>query len=213
MCFPWAPWEVTRLAWTMMQKLEPGCPCSTRSWLRCFEKRWAHHLQKCKTSSIDPKRAAQTTSEVWDTVFVKFQAFQKDLLEQDKFTQRWEFIGTHTTSVHENNSDWTDTVWNVQNQCVLSQHQKKTLTRSKRIFSVSGTQCMTNTSTPKSVPNKRRSLIDRFPGSFQKLYSFYCRREISVSTSSLFCLKGHVKYLMLVRTIIRLQSNYILTIY
>ena len=72
MCFPWSPLEVIRLAWNMMLKIKPGCPCPSRGWLRGFEKRWKDRLQKCKTSSIDPARAKQAREVVRDKVYENF---------------------------------------------------------------------------------------------------------------------------------------------
>ena len=85
-CFPWSPFETTRLAWTMMQKLRPGCPSPGRGWLRGFEKRWAHRLQKCKTSSIDPCRARAASKKVRDEVFDKYVEFRQTLIDQGELT-------------------------------------------------------------------------------------------------------------------------------
>lgn len=86
-CFPWSPYEITRLAWSMMKKMKKDCPCPGRGWLRGFEKRWANRLQKCKTSSIDPVRAKQATTKVRDEVYNKFVAFRKVLIETGQLTE------------------------------------------------------------------------------------------------------------------------------
>ena len=69
-----------------MRKLNPGCPCPGKGWLRGFEKRWKARLQKCKTSSIDPARAKATTEKVLDEGFKKYVQFHNDLLERGEIT-------------------------------------------------------------------------------------------------------------------------------
>ena len=86
-CFPWSPHETTKLAWTMMRKIDPDAECPGRGWLRGFEKRWQHRLQRCKTSSIDPIRAKQATAEVRDEIYRKYVEFHDDLVERGEITQ------------------------------------------------------------------------------------------------------------------------------
>ena len=85
-CFPWTPDEVTRLAWSMMRKVNPGCAGPGKGWLRGFEKRWKARLQKCKTSSIDPARARAATEKVLNEGFKKYVEFHNDLLERGEIT-------------------------------------------------------------------------------------------------------------------------------
>lgn len=107
MAFPWSTDQVTSLAWTMMQKLKPGCPCPTKSWLAGFEKRWGGRIHKCKTGSIDAARAKQATAEVRDIVFNKFVAFQTDLLDKGEFTQEQmqDHLEDHIMNVDEVGGD------------------------------------------------------------------------------------------------------------
>ena len=86
MCFPWSPTEVTRLAWSMMKKVDPGCPCPGRGWLRGFEARWKTRLHKCKTSSIDPARARQANERVMNECFDKYVEFHNDLIARGEIT-------------------------------------------------------------------------------------------------------------------------------
>ena len=85
-CFPWSPSEVLKLAWSMMKKIKPGCPCPGRGWLRGFEKRWQQRLHKVKTGSIDPLRARQATAEVRDAVYDKYTKFRQDLIDRGELT-------------------------------------------------------------------------------------------------------------------------------
>ena len=86
MCFPWSPTEVTRLAWAMMLKLNPGCPCPGKGWLRGFESRWKRRLHKCKISSIDPARAKQANEQTMNECYEKYLAFHNDLIERGDIT-------------------------------------------------------------------------------------------------------------------------------
>ena len=85
-CFPWSPSEVIALGWSMMQKIKPGCPCPGKGWLRGFERRWKARLQKCKTSSIDPARAKQASTQVRDEGYNNYVAYHDRLVANGDIT-------------------------------------------------------------------------------------------------------------------------------
>ena len=86
--FPWDQENLVALVTTMLAKMpKHKGKVPSRGWIRRFESRWAHRLDKIKAGALGPDRAKQATEEVRDEVYGKFVVMLQDLKGRGLFTQ------------------------------------------------------------------------------------------------------------------------------
>ena len=101
--FPWDQENLVSLVTTMLAEIpEHKGKVPSRGWIRRFEKRWEHRLNKVKSSTLAPDRAAKATEEVRDEVYRKFVAMLEELKGRGLMTQgQIDNIGDHIINADE----------------------------------------------------------------------------------------------------------------